>query len=56
MILENYYYYFTSAIPEIVCDDIIKTAQQRQERLGATGDMSEEEFCLLYTSPSPRDA
>ena len=44
MILENYYYYFSGVIPEIVCDDIIKTAQQRQERLGATGDMSEEEL------------
>ena len=44
MILENYYYYFTSAIPEIVCDDIIKTAQQHQERLGVTGTLSEDDI------------
>ena len=44
MTLKNYYYYFTSAIPEIVCDDIIKTAQQHQERLGVTGTLSEDDI------------
>jgi len=44
MILENYYYYFSGVIPEIVCDDIIKTAQQHQERLGVTGNLTEEDI------------
>ena len=48
MILENYYYYFSGVIPEIVCDDIIKTAQQHQERLGVTGNLTEEDVKPLY--------
>jgi len=60
MLLENYYYYFVGAIPEIVCDDIVKTASQQQELLGATGDIKQEELLssekLLQENKKHRDS
>ena len=37
MNLTNYYWYFKSAIPERVCDDISKYGKQLQEQMAVTG-------------------
>jgi len=36
MNLANYYWYFKSAIPEHICDDIVKYGHQLQEQIGVT--------------------
>jgi hypothetical protein len=37
MNLTNYYWYFKSAIPERVCDDIIKYGNAQREQIALTG-------------------
>ena len=37
MNLTNHYYYFTSAIPERICDDIVRYGKQLENQLGTTG-------------------
>src|SRR5210317_566657 len=37
MNLCNYYWYFTSAIPPKICDDIIKYGLSKSESMGITG-------------------
>jgi len=37
MNLTNYYWYFKSAIPEHICDDISKYGKQLQDQIGRTG-------------------
>ena len=37
MNLKNYYWYFQSAIPQHICDDIIKYSYQLQDQIGVTG-------------------
>ena len=37
MNLTNYYWYFQSAVPSRVCDDIIKYGQQLQDQMAVTG-------------------
>ena len=37
MNLTNYYWYFKSAIPERICDDIIKYGHQLQDQMAVTG-------------------
>tara|TARA_R110000824_G_scaffold268328_4_gene456949 strand:- start:355 stop:996 length:642 start_codon:yes stop_codon:yes gene_type:complete len=37
MNLSNYYWYFKSAIPEHICDDISKYGKQLQDQMGVTG-------------------
>ena len=64
MNLTNYYWYFQSAIPHRICDDISKYGKQPQEQMAVTGGYGDKKLnqkqntpntCLLYTSPSPRD-
>jgi PKHD-type hydroxylase len=43
MNLENYYYYFQSALPLKICDEIIKYGLSQKENLALTGDYKEEE-------------
>ena len=43
MNLGNYYYYFQSALPPIICDDIIKYGLDQQEQLALTGVYEEDE-------------
>jgi PKHD-type hydroxylase len=43
MILENYYYYFTSAIPPKICDEIVQFGQSLQEDFATTGQISAKE-------------
>ena len=37
MNLTNYYWYFKSAIPEHICDDIVKYGHQLQDQIAVTG-------------------
>ena len=37
MNLTNYYWYFKSAIPERICDDIVKYGHQMQDEMAVTG-------------------
>ena len=37
MNLTNYYWYFQSAIPSRICDDIVKYGQQLQDQMAVTG-------------------
>jgi PKHD-type hydroxylase len=37
MILQNYYYYFKSALSERFCDEVIKYGNQQQEQIALTG-------------------
>ena len=37
MNLKNYYWYFQSAVPERICDDISKYGKQLQEQMAVTG-------------------
>ena len=39
MNLTNYYWYFKSAIPERICDDIVKYGHQLQNQLALTGGL-----------------
>jgi hypothetical protein len=39
MNLSNYYWYFKSAIPPKICDDIIKYGLSHQEDLAITGGL-----------------
>ena len=38
MNLEYYYWYFQSAIPPKICDDIIEYGKSQQEQIALTGD------------------
>ena len=40
MNLKNYYYYFKSAVPHQICDDIIKLALSKKEKLAMTGGLT----------------
>jgi PKHD-type hydroxylase len=40
MNLANYYWYFQSAIPSRICDDIVKYGQQLQDQMAVTGGYS----------------
>ena len=42
MQLNNYYYYFKSAIPNRICDDIVKYGKQLQEQTAVTGEFSDK--------------
>ena len=42
MNLEYYYWYFQSAIPPKICDDIIKYGLSQQEQTAFTGDLSSD--------------
>ena len=43
MNLECYYWYFQSAIPPKICDEIIKYGLDQQEQLALTGDLNPDE-------------
>ena len=42
MNLEYYYWYFQSAIPPKICDDIIEYGKSKQEQIALTGDYNPE--------------
>ena len=42
MNLTNYYWYFQSAIPERICDDIVKYGHQLQHQLALTGGLGHD--------------
>ena len=37
MQLTNYYWYFKSAVPERICDDIVRYGKQLQDQIAVTG-------------------
>ena len=37
MQLENYYYWFKNAVPNHICDDIVRYAKQLQDQMAVTG-------------------
>ncbi len=39
MNLTNYYWYFQSAIPERICDDIVRYGKQLQDQMAVTGGL-----------------
>ena len=41
MNLTNYYWYFKSAIPEHICDDIVKYGHQLQDQMAVTGGFND---------------
>jgi PKHD-type hydroxylase len=43
MNLQNYYYYFQSVLTPKFCDDIIKHAKLKEEKLGLVGNLSKNE-------------
>ena len=44
MNLTNYYWYFKSAIPENICDDISKYGKQLQEQMAVTGGLDNKKL------------
>jgi PKHD-type hydroxylase len=44
MNLTNYYYYFQSAIPPRICDDIAKYGKQLQEQMAVTGGYGDKKL------------
>ena len=44
MNLTNYYWYFKSAIPERICDDISKYGKQLQEQMAVTGGLGNKKL------------
>jgi len=54
MILENYYYVFEQAVPNRICNDIIKYGEQQSKQMGITGEQNskvptnQEDISKLY--------
>ena len=56
MNLTNYYWYFKSAIPERICDDIIRYGKSLQDQIARTGGFENKKlnnvsifvFLILY--------
>jgi PKHD-type hydroxylase len=44
MNLTNYYWYFQSAIPERICDDIVRYGKQLQDQMAVTGGLSDKKL------------
>jgi PKHD-type hydroxylase len=44
MNLTNYYWYFQSAIPERICDDIVKYGHQMQDQMAVTGGFGKKKL------------
>jgi len=44
MNLQNYYWYFKSAIPERICDEIVKYGRQMQDKIALTGELNENQL------------
>ena len=52
MNLTNYYWYFKSAIPERICDDIVKYGHQLQDQMATMGaPMTEAAKTAMATMP-----
>jgi len=47
MNISNYYWYFTSAIPPKLCDDIIKYGLSQAETMARTGGMEIENLLKM---------
>jgi len=54
MNLTNCYWYFKSAIPERICDDIIKYGNQQREQIALTGGQTKKLAELEKKKPTPK--
>ena len=43
MNLQNYYYYFKSAIPSKICDEIIKFGLEQKSQIALTGIVKDDD-------------
>ena len=41
MQLKNYYWYFQKAVPERICDEIVRYATSIKDQMAVTGDFKE---------------
>ena len=44
MNLTNYYWYFQSAIPERICDDIVRYGKSLQDQMAVTGGYGDKKL------------
>jgi len=44
MNLTNYYWYFQSAVPSRICDDIVKYGHQMQDQMAVTGGYGDKKL------------
>ena len=49
MNLTNYYWYYQSAIPEKICDDIVKYGHQLQDQMAVTGGYGDKKLNQAQT-------
>ena len=49
MNLTNYYWYFQSAIPERICDDIVRYGKQLQDQMAVTGGYGDQKLNAKQT-------
>ena len=49
MNLTNYYWYFKSAIPERICDDIVRYGKQLQDQMAVTGGYGDRKLNAKQT-------
>ena len=47
MNLKYYYWYFQSAIPERICDDIVRYGQEQEKETAITGSASKDKLTKL---------
>ena len=55
MNLTNYYWYFQSAIPEHICDDIVKYGHQLQDQMAVTGKYVDKSHSKKLNSNQVKD-
>jgi|TARA_B110000285_G_scaffold79958_1_gene92296 PKHD-type hydroxylase len=55
MNLTNYYWYFKSAIPEHICDDIVKYGHQLQDQMAVTGKYVDKSHSKKLNSNQVKD-
>ena len=49
MNLTNYYWYFQSAVPSRICDDIVRYGKQLQDQMAVTGGFSNQKLNAKQT-------
>ena len=48
MNIENYYWYFQSAIPNRICDDIARYGKQLQDEMAVTGGLGAKKLKVSF--------
>ena len=55
MNIENYYWYFQSAIPNRICDDIARYGKQLQDEMAVTGGLGAKKLNQKQIKDDDRD-